>query len=161
MDLHKSDTFETAAEGIFKWFEATLEPEGYYPFPMVVFKDGGLMDLHALDLTVEQCLMHFCTATLEKNVRFAFMGIDRTTMPGQGTTLGDVLTVFTYERAPEHLAELRVRDQYRKFAIMEYQVEPKIVQPFNYENAFWKRQMAGELFQFLPALVITRNVTVH
>ena len=50
-----------------------------------------------------------------------------------------------------------VRDQY-KFAVINYQHEPRIVRPTDYNNEFWNNQLRAELFQFIPALKLTRKI---
>lgn len=161
MNITDKDTFEQAAEAVWRWFEKSVEQKGYYPFPMIVFKDGGLIEVYAIDLPVDATLRQFVIATIERNVRFAFLGLDRTTKPGQGTEFADILTVFTYERAPEFQAEFLIRDQYRRCAVLNYQFEPRIIRPFDWENKYWTEQMLAELHFRLPNAKITRRVTVH
>lgn len=65
-------------------------------------------------------------------------GWDRFTRPGQGTTLGDLLTVHHWAREHRSCAGWR-------FGIMEYQHEPRIVKPVCWENPFWTAMLRAEL----------------
>lgn len=138
-----------------KYIASVIDKKGIWPHAMVVEKADGTMSMHALDLNPDQCWMHFINATtLDKAVSAAIMGLDRTTRPGQGTEFADVLTCVLYEPSPA--LEYRVRDQFR-FGVINYQHEPRIVRPMDWNNEFWNRQLRAELSSFLPPLVIKRR----
>jgi len=60
--------------------------------------------------------------------------LDRFTKPGQGTTLGDLLAGFYFKAASPP----------RPF-IIEYQHEPRIVKPIEWDNTFWNEGLLHEL----------------
>lgn len=71
--------------------------------------------------------------TLDRAQAMIF-GLDRFAKDGQGTTLGDLIAGHYFERGQSS----------RPF-IVEYQHDPRIVQPIDWDNAFWNRQLLVEL----------------
>jgi hypothetical protein len=135
----------------------SIEAAGIWPAPMLSEDDDGKLEVAALALPPEECFMQFCTKTLEPTVAASIFGLDRQTRPGQGTEFRDVLTCVLYERVGADVTEYRTRDQFR-FGVINYQHRPRIIRPMDWENAFWNLHLRGELFHYIPALVIKRIV---
>lgn len=132
----------------------SIDERGIYPAPMLVeYSDGGL-DMMALALEPLQCYSTFALKVLDRTVKHAIFGLDRSTKENQGTEFADVLTCVAYHRNIS--PEVVVREQFA-FGVINYQHEPRIIRPIDFKNAFWIAGMKKELFQFIPNARITRS----
>lgn len=112
----------------------SIEAHGVYPHHMLVRTDEGV-EVYALDLKPAQAFAYFLRATLK--AQEVVFGLDRFTLPDQGTTLGDVVTCAHFRREGDQVT-LRI-------GIIEYQHDPRIVKPWDWENSFWNQRMLEEL----------------
>lgn len=117
-----------------------IEEKGVYPHIMLVLDQNDQLHVHALALAEpEQVMHHMMKVLVNDKPKQLIYGMDRYCKPGQGTTLGDcVAGAYWSEEA----------DSWRVFVI-EYQHEPRIVKPLDWNNEFWKRAIRDELTSFL------------
>jgi hypothetical protein len=116
------------------WLSSTIDEEGVsIPYGLALGGDDALT-VFALALPVGQAYSVMLTTWALKRPREIIFAFDRFTKPGQGTTLGDLV-------AGHHF----VAGQPSRPFIVEYQHNPRIVQPIDWENSFWNNALAGEL----------------
>ncbi len=105
-------------------------------------KDGSAdkqgVTILALDLNPEQSWLLALMTALEPDTQMLIFGLDRNGKPDQGTTLGDLVAGFFYERG----------ERPRPF-VVEYTVPPLAsrVLWFNWHNPFWTRAIGIEMDQ--------------
>lgn len=134
----------------------TDDDNGIYPHQMVMGKSDG-HDIAALALNPEQAMKAFILQCIKDSTyHTVIMGLDRYTLPEQGNEFDSVVTVFIFERDMTSPV-FNVRDQF-KFGVINYRVDPRTIRALDYENAYWNKRMAEELFAFLPSLRLTRKV---
>lgn len=115
------------------WIAATIDEEG------VSIPHGLLLDQHdqltmiALAVPVPDAYRVMLFEILQRDAKEAIFAFDRFTKPGQGTELGDLVAGHHFEAG-----------NWRPF-IVEYQHDPRIVQPMNWTNAFWNSALRVEL----------------
>jgi len=125
--------------------ETSLDEKGYFPQPGIVLaKDGGL-EIVALDLNAGDIINWFWNTVTIKEAQEVIFGIDRTTKPGQGTEFADVLTCAHWEPSLHESWSRSFR-----IGVVNYQWDPRIVRPIDWDNEWWKTHMAGELLSRVP-----------
>jgi hypothetical protein len=132
-----------------------IDDNGIYPHNgMVVDKDDKLC-LCALDLKPAEVFQWLWQQVTVESAKEVIFGLDRSTKPGQGTEFDDVLTCCHWR---EDLADKWNR-AYR-IGVINYQIEPRIVRPIDWDNEFWKKQMGAEVRQFTPPfrMVVKKGV---
>jgi len=70
-------------------------------------------------------------------------GLDRTTKPGQGTEFRDCL-------AGAHISMPINKIFIAKPFVINYQITPRIVRNYDWNNTFWKTAVQKELMQLFP-----------
>lgn len=119
----------------FAHVERSIDSSGVFPFPgIAVNRDGGIEFAAITD--AGSCLRWFKKALANLDCVEVIVGIDRTTREGQGTEFADVLTCFHWQR--EHQDVLRV-------GVINYQFDPFIVRPFDWNNEFWRKRVLDEV----------------
>lgn len=128
----------------FQSVECQLDAAGIYPFPGMSLSQDGQMEF-AMITDADLCFRWFWEQTTKPETTEAIFGIDRTTRPGQGTEFGDVLTCIQWKRKTE------VDDSWEyRVGVINYQVDPRIVRPWDWDNEFWRSRMLQELKGFCP-----------
>lgn len=114
-----------------------IDEKGVYPHQMLVEDKDGKLGVYALALPEpHQVLTAMLKALMEKPKQLIY-GMDRYCKEGQGTTLGDCIAGAYWNG-----------EAWRPFVI-EYQNEPRIVKPLDWNNAWWKKAIKSELTDFL------------
>lgn len=116
---------------------STIDPEGF-PTPHALVRDqtGALtVVVLAVDLPEAYAVM---LKLWDQGAAEMIFALDRYALPGQGTTLGDLLAGFHFTR---HAAP-------RPF-IIEYRYDPRVVLPIDWDNPFWTAGLYGEINQVL------------
>lgn len=119
----------------FAHVERLIDSSGVHPFPGIAVKQDGGIEFAAIT-DAGLCFQWFKTHLKKLDCAEVIVGIDRTTREGQGTEFDDVLTCFHWQR--EHQDVLRV-------GVINYQFEPLIVRPFDWNNEFWRKRVLDEV----------------
>lgn len=130
----------------FSAVEVHIDDEGVYPFPAMSCDSDGRIEF-AMITDAELCFKWFWEKTTKPETVEALFGLDRTTKEGQGTEFDDVLTCLHWKRPNEvdDSSEYRV-------GVINYQVDPRIVRPWDWDNEFWRTRMLAELKAFCPVV---------
>jgi len=72
------------------------------------------------------------------------LGLDRTTKPGQGTEFADVLTCVLWDAQKDEFTAKEWRE-WLKIGVINYQNEPRIVRPIDWDNEYWNGRFKEEL----------------
>jgi hypothetical protein len=138
-ELLVTETETTEAEtndvvGIFqKLVESSIDEEGVFPHQMIFEDCNGKLNMVAIALYDSiQCMM-LLKKTFDKGAKKIIFGLDRLCKEGQGTTLGDCVAGHYWNG-----------EIWQPF-VLEYQNEPRIVKPIDFENNFWNQQLKREL----------------
>ncbi|GAA3254781.1 hypothetical protein [Sphingomonas yabuuchiae] len=120
-----------------EWVASTVDPEGFpVPHALVRNREGTLT---VVALAVPPTEAYAVMLKLwHQGAEEMIFALDRFALPGQGTTLGDLLAGFHFTR---HAAP-------RPF-IIEYQHAPRIVRPIDWDNVHWTAGLYGEFNQVL------------
>lgn len=119
----------------FAHVERSIDSSGVYPFPgIAVMRDGGIEFAAITDAGL--CFDWFRKQLANPDCGEAIFGIDRTTRDGQGTKFDDVLTCCHWQRSDSGGARI---------GVINYQIEPRIVRPFDWKNVFWTERMLAEV----------------
>lgn len=119
------------------WIASTIDAKGFeIPHGFALDRDGALTVV-ALAVPPTEAYMHMIAQWKRGAVEMIF-GLDRFAKPGQGTTLGDLLGGFHF-----------TRDASPRPFIIEYQFEPRIVKPIEWNNTFWNAGLYSEIVQVL------------
>lgn len=123
------------------YMAAIIDEDGVsLPHALVVDAKGGLVVM-ALDLTPDQTY-RVVLGEVAKGAREAIFALDRFTKPGQGTKYADVLAGHHFILADTESAI----EMFRPFVI-EYRHNPRVVEPIDWDNAFWNGVLKRELLQ--------------
>lgn len=110
-----------------------IDEAGVYPFPGISrFQD--CKEIAAI--TDAELAFRWFFKQIAKGASECVVALDRTTKAGQGTEFDDVLTCLYWDGASIHSG------------VINYQHEPRIVRPTDWENPFWNFTMAKEIRQF-------------
>lgn len=112
-----------------------INKHGVYPQHLILIDKHDKMLLMSLDLSVSQCISAM-VASFREGPKKLIMGLDRMCMPNQGTTLGDCIAGFYWNG-----------EKWATFVI-EYQNEPRIVKPIEWNNPWWNSVLTKELKTF-------------
>jgi hypothetical protein len=136
-----------------KYIATSIDEKGIYPNPMISLDLDGKITVAALALNAEPSIQEFMNQICFKSSREAILGLDRITREGQGTEFGDVLTCFYWkDRSAEDLPEAEKSwDKWFKVGVINYQHEPRIVRPIDWNNKFWSERLAIEIKSLKPA----------
>jgi hypothetical protein len=115
-----------------------IDESGVYPHQAMVVDKNGKIGVFALDFrTPSEVMNELLKVLLKEQPKEMIYGLDRFTKPNQGTTLGDVIAGAYWNG-----------DAWRSF-IIEYQHEPRIVKPLDWNNKFWTAAIKEELTSFM------------
>jgi len=141
----KTDDIKTM---FYNYVADVIDTKGVYPYPAMwrmldkkLLSDGCppeealALNVGAMDLKPHQVILHLLRARMEGAVEMIY-GIDRSTKPGQGTTLSDVLACAYWSTDTGWLV-----------GVIEYNVsdQGKTVLPWNWHNPFWTELVLGEI----------------
>lgn len=99
--------------------------------------DDEKVDMMALAVPPTQAYRVFLEFIGDKKPASAIFALDRYTKEGQGTKYRDLMAGFFYQKLEVGTATLPF--------IIEYQYEPRIVEPIDWSNAFWNDVLGKEL----------------
>ena len=126
-----------------------LDEKGVYPFPGMALRQAGGIEFAAIT-DVNLTYSWFWDQITQENAAEVILGIDRTTLPGQGNEFGDVLTCCHWRDGMDG----NKWDTSYRIGVIDYQHEPRIVRPWNWANEFWIEMMTRELKAFCPGFRI-------
>jgi len=138
------DDTKKAVEAFEQFCAGAVEEKGIYPFPMVAITNDGTMEMSALALAPMEAIEQFMRKIVKREVKAIIIGLDRTTRPGQGTEFADVLTCALWEAQKDEFGPGEWRE-WIKIGVINYQVEPRIVRPMDWENEYWDKTVKAEL----------------
>ena len=116
----------------FELIERVIDEEGIYPHQALVTTEDGGLQMHALAVDVPTLIRHFWnTIGTSKEVVY---GLDMSTRPDQGTRYADALVLAHWTKLPgKPLSD----PECLKVGVINYQDEPRIVDPIDWENSHW------------------------
>jgi hypothetical protein len=124
------------AEAFHALIASSIDAVGVYPHKCLHVKDGKLTMAAIMINDPGQVYAALLAICLNKKPDEIIFGLDRYCKPGQGTTLGDCITGANFAAGV-----------WKPFVI-EYQHEPRIVQPIQWDNPFWNAHVMDELRHF-------------
>lgn len=134
-----------------KYVAAIIDERGIYPYPCYTLDREGKLGIHALAVNdSEQVLQHVTKLRMECCKEIIF-GIDMTTRPDQGTEFADVL-VCGYWKYGARKWEV---------GVINYQHDPRIVRPFDWDNEFWKGTLGAWLKPYTTILISMEKKEEH
>lgn len=128
-----------------------IDVKGIYPFPGMAVNQAGGMQIAAL-CEPDLAFKWFWDQITLHQAKECIIGLDRTTREGQGTEFADVLTCVHWAEAEDK----KWSESFR-IGVINYQHEPRIVRPFDFENEYWSKYMTGEVASCRPPA----RVVVH
>ena len=139
---------EPLIETYFHAIERAIDEKGVYPHQGLLRKGEGL-EVHALALDFPELVRHFWDQLGESDE--VIYGVDMTTRPGQGTRYADALVVVHWTRdRDKKLADLSCV----KVGVINYQHEPRIVDPIDWDNSYWDGWVRGVFPKYRPSLLV-------
>jgi hypothetical protein len=114
-----------------------IDADGIYPHPAAVLDHQGGVSVMSLALPPTDTLRTVVRAAFATNTSELIFGMDRVTQPGQGTEFKDVFAAAWFRKG-----------QGWKVGVINYQHAPRIVRPWDWDNAFWISAVTSELMQF-------------
>lgn len=112
-----------------------IDEKGIYPHQAIFINDKDKISVCAL-MVPPLAVISWALKQTETAKEIVF-GLDCTTKPGQGTEFADVLVVFHWERSFPTF----------QIGVVNYQNEPRIVRPIDWENQFWITEASKWLLQ--------------
>lgn len=122
-----------------------VDEKGVYPFPGMSKDRDGKLTIAALCETDTAFRWFWHQIANEQAVECIF-GLDRSTLPDQGTEFSDVLTCVHWAEGLDG----KPWDTSFRIGVINYQNEPRIVRPFDFANKFWTERMTREVRSFRP-----------
>ncbi len=122
------------AQSVEAWVRQNIDEKGVYPSPGFVLKQDDTLEIAALDLNPDQCML-WAFRAIVRGAKQVALGLDRYCKEGQGTILGDLVAVYHY----------RLETDSWRVGVIEYQHAPRLVKPICWNNAFWHKTMKDEL----------------
>jgi len=121
-----------------------IDEKGIFPFPLVAMQKDGTLLLESLAIAGEEAYHVFLKKIVKKEVDAIMFGLDRTTKEGQGTEFSDVLSCVFWS-AQEEWTEPGAWRKWLKIAVLNYQNEPRITRPLDWNNECWTKMVTSEL----------------
>lgn len=118
-------------EAYYSLIKIAIDKHGVYPHHLIVESDDGGWNACALDIATSEA-MTFLVSEFKAGPAKLICGFDRTCLSNQGTTLGDCVAGHYWDGV-----------KWSSFVI-EYQENPRIVKPIDWDNKFWNEQLARE-----------------
>jgi len=120
----------------------SIDDKGVYPQQAMAVDGEGRLSVFSLALPAPQIYEWFGAQLLTGGHCQIIFGVDRFTRPGQGTEFADVITCCHWRKEAADGLHFRI-------GVINYQHQPRIVRPFDWDNEYWGVQMAKEM-AFLP-----------
>lgn len=124
---------KTLPEQFHSLVDICIDEKGVYPHQGIVLNKDGKLEMLAMDLPIHDVFREVFRAIVIREAQEVVFALDRSTREGQGTTLGDVLTGWHW------------KDGKWATFIIEYQNEPRIVKPIEWNNEFWNQILSDEI----------------
>lgn len=144
---------KTLPEHFLGLVESLIDESGVYPHPaMSVQEDGGL-SVMALDMDVNGWAQQFWSQIqgMRGQCVEAAFGLDMRTMPNQGTEFADVLVFVYWTLDPsKKLAD----PSCFKVGVINYQHEPRVVRPIDWNNSHWTHWMKSWIEKTRPPFLV-------
>ena len=118
-----------------EWMAATVDEDGFEMPYGLVLDDDGQITVMALALTPDQAYQHMLKHWTEHRPAEMIFAIDRYAKPGQGTTLRDLMAGWHFIKA----------DPRPRPFVVEYQFDPRLVKPIEWDNLHWNAALTREL----------------
>jgi hypothetical protein len=100
-------------------------------------KEDGSLTMVALALEPDQAYQVMLQMVITEEATECVFALDRFTKEGQGTKYADVLAGHYFDRSLG-------RKPWKPF-IIEYQREPRLFEPVNFDNEFWNASLTMEM----------------
>lgn len=128
---------ESLPERFFNLLEIAIDENGFYPHQYMAKQAHG--GLHCYSIAVPQPVMVYQQLWIDvfgTETDEIIFGLDRTTQDGQGTEFNDALVCVYWKReCPTKFA----------VGVVNYQFEPRVIRPFDWNNSFWISRVQIEL----------------
>lgn len=141
---------KSAAEIYASTVESVIDESGVYPHQAIAVRDDGSMQMMALDVDIHTWSRLFWENVQGPNTAVIF-GLDMRTMPDQGTEFADALVFVHWQRDPDK--KLADPSCFRT-GVINYQNEPRIVRPIDWDNSHWQHWMRSWLQKTRPAFLV-------
>lgn len=137
-------------ERFWNYVSSVIDEDGVHPFPAMALKPSGRMEVAAI-IEGPTALKWFWDQVANEGATECIFGLDRTTKPGQGTEFSDVLTCAHWSEGMDG----KKWDSSFRIGVIDYQDEPRIVRPWNWDNDYWREKMTEELKSCRPLMRVT------
>jgi hypothetical protein len=141
---------KTLTEQFYDYVTSMIDEVGIYPLPGVALGADGILNFAAID-DPHLVIPWFWEQIANHGAKEVLIGLDRSTLDGQGTEFADVLTCAHWKEGMDG----KPWNEAFRIGVINYQHEPRIVRPFDFSNEFWIKKMTGELVSRCPKLRIT------
>lgn len=111
-----------------------IDEKGVYPHQAMALLPGDKYEVFAIDGSPDD-VIKLVRKHFPRSLEFIY-GLDRSTRPGQGTEFADVLTCAHYTAGA---------DEPWRVGVINYQHEPRIVRPWDWNNQFWTEMVMKEV----------------
>lgn len=119
-----------------------IDEKGVFPHQCIWLDEDGKVNMGALALNRPDEVMAAVVKILVKEKPTELMyGLDRFSKPGQGTELKDLIAGAYWNG-----------EAWRVFTI-EYQNDPRIVKPIDWDNDWWKHAVRHEITQVMDSML--------
>lgn len=134
-------------EEFHQYVTRSIQKKGVFPFPGMSIDEEGKLEIAAC-CEPESAFMWFWKKITLEGSKECIFGLDRITKDGQGTEFGDVLTCVHWSEGMDG----KKWDTSFRIGVINYQFQPRIVRPFDFENQFWIEKMTAEVKSFRPSI---------
>ena len=135
----------------FEYVEEMIGDEGVYPYPGIALMPDGKIEIAALAIEPSGVFRWFWDMVSIKGAVECMTGLDRTTREGQGTEFNDILTCWCWKEGLDG----KPWNKSFRVAVINYQNEPRIVRPLDWDNKFWNSRIAAEVSASAPPFRVT------
>ena len=137
-------TLDEFTDNFHRYVACMMDKDGFRFAPLHAVDRSGDLTAAMIDLPPKQIYQYFWSIVtgMEKSIErpeFVILGLDRSTRPGQGTEFADVLTCVCWWDDPE----INWGRSFRT-GVINYQYEPRVVRPWDWNNAFWNAIITNE-----------------
>lgn len=130
-----------------------IDKDGIYPHSAAAVSEDGGLSVMALDMDIHGWTQQFWDHVqgLRSEAREVIFGLDMRTAPNQGTEFADALVFVYWVQDPvKKLAD----PSCFKVGVINYQHEPRIVRPIDWNNSHWTHWMMSWLQKTRPPFLI-------
>ena len=123
-----------------QYVSTLIDVTGVYPHAVMVLEQDGTMGVCALDLKPPQAMSEIAKLLIQNKTKELIYGFDRFCRKGQTEFFEDAIAGAYWNG-----------EGWKPF-IIEYQHDPRVVKPLNWENEFWNKSVRGELVSFMDGI---------